>query len=161
MFSCVQQTSDCQWSVGTTVQITKMTHNASKIPIVTLIVMVIIIILTACPLVYRSQRQFKAQLPRVNLEFAQTPSVLFDEVLCPLFGVRLTRLRLDGSISKLHSHTHTHTHTQHSTKHSKARWSSTSFIEFCCLWHRLRHGPAMGSKMAADSLCPIRHSFWL
>jgi len=36
-------------------------------------------------------------------------------------------------------------------------WSSTSCIEFWLWWHRLGHGPAMGSKMATDCLCQMRN----
>jgi len=34
-------------------------------------------------------------------------------------------------------------------------WSSTSCIE-CRCWHRLGHGPVMGSKMSVDCLCRMR-----
>jgi len=40
-------------------------------------------------------------------------------------------------------------------KASKQGWSSTSCTEFRW-WHPLGHGPAMGSKMAADCLCRMR-----
>jgi len=34
-------------------------------------------------------------------------------------------------------------------------WSSTRCIKFCC-WHRLGHGPAMGSTIGMDCLCRMR-----